>query len=362
MELTINTKDHSYPIVFYNSFDHLPDMLNKINLSSKKIIIITDSNVDMLYGEQVIKTLSSRSQTVIKYAIAAGEDSKHLGTVEKIYSFCLEHQLDRQSVIVALGGGVVGDIAGFVASTYMRGIPFVQIPTTVLAQNDSSVGGKVGVDFHNHKNMIGAFYQPRLVYMNTTVLNSLPKREFASGMSEVIKHGLIQDKAFYSYIFENVLEIQSIDHNIISEMNFISCNIKGYVVGKDEKEQSLRKILNYGHTIGHAIETLSNFEYLHGECVSLGMLAAAYISLKRNMLTKDDFNSIEKLLQLYDLPIKLPILSAEDIYEQMFYDKKVLNDTVIFILLSGIGSCIEVNDVTKEEIINSIEYLQKACL
>ncbi len=359
MKLYIETKQDRYPIVLHESFEHLTQALIEVGLPSGKICIVTDSQVDPLYGESVKKHLLDLNKQVVKYVIPAGESSKHLETVEGIYEFCLSHQFDRQSTIVALGGGVVGDIAGFVASTYMRGIGFIQVPTTLLAQNDSSVGGKVGVDFNNHKNMIGAFYQPQLVYMSTQVLSTLSKRDFASGMSEVIKHGLIRDRSFYKFLQDNVANIRDLDHEMITKMNTRSCQIKGQVVSQDEKEGSIRKILNFGHTIGHAIETLSDFQYLHGEAVSLGILAAAYISLKRKLITQEEMASIEKTLELYQLPTTLSSLLPEAIYRQLFYDKKVANDTVVFILLKGIGDCIEVNNVSKEEILNSISYLQK---
>ena len=359
MTLHIRTRDNHYPIVFHNAFDHLHKTFEEIGCLAKKICIVTDENVDPLYGEMVEHELLKLGSKVIKYSFVPGEGSKNLKTIEEIYAKCLDNQFDRQSVIVALGGGIVGDVAGFVASTYLRGIRFVQIPTTLLAQNDSSVGGKVGVNYKNHKNMVGAFYQPQMVYMNTAVLSTLPDREFASGMSEVIKHGLIRDESFYQYLTDHVGLIKAIDHQTIAQMNYHSCTIKGDVVSQDEREGSIRKILNFGHTVGHAIETLSNFAYLHGEAVSLGIVAAAYISKERNMLSQDEFKSILKTLDLYDLPIKLSGIDPEAIYQQLFYDKKVSKEKIVFILLNGIGNCVEVNNVTKEEILRSIAYLQK---
>ena len=359
MRLNIHTKDNQYPIVFNNSFDSLQAAFQELGLVGKKICLVTDDHVAPLYAELVKAELVEISPQVIEYSITPGEASKTLDTVEEIYAMCLEHQFDRQSIIVALGGGIVGDIGGFVASTYMRGIKFVQIPTSLLAQNDSSVGGKVGVNFNKHKNMIGAFYQPQLVYMNTQALTTLPSPEFASGMSEVIKHGLIRDKDFYDFLIENMNLIRAIDYKTISHMNFTSCRIKGDVVSQDEREGSIRKILNFGHTIGHAIESLSNFKYLHGQGVSLGMIAAAHISMQRGMLTEEDFTGIIEILGLYSLPTQLKSVLAEDIYNQLFYDKKVSNNTLIFILLDGIGSCVEVSDVTKEEVLSSINFLHK---
>ncbi len=359
MKLHIQTKDSDYPIIFNNSFEGLENELKEIGLLGNKICIITDDNVDPLYGDFVENFFIRLGSRVIKYSISPGEDSKNLNTVEQIYSKCLQSQFDRKSVIVALGGGIVGDVAGFVASTYLRGINFIQIPTTLLAQNDSSVGGKVGVNYKKHKNMVGAFYQPKMVYMNTEVLSTLSRREFASGMSEVIKHGLIRDRAFYNYINDNVYLIKTLDHQTISHMNYTSCSIKGDVVKQDEREGSIRKILNFGHTIGHAIETLSNFDYLHGEGVSLGIVAAAHISLQRGMLTHVEYISIINTLELYNLPTRLTNILSEDIYNQLFYDKKVSENKVIFILLNGIGNCVEVNNVTKQEVLKSITYLQK---
>lgn len=359
MRLNITTKDSEYPIVFNSSFDQLQTVFEEIELAGNKICIVTDNNVDPLYGDIVENELLKICPRIIKYIIGPGEESKNLNTVEEIYSKCLANQFDRQSVIVALGGGIVGDIAGFVASTYMRGIRFVQIPTTLLSQNDSSVGGKVGVNFNKYKNMIGAFYQPELVYMNTSVLRTLSDREFAAGMSEVIKHGLIQDQSFFDYLIHNVTLIKIKDHQTISQMNYQSCLIKGEIVSQDEKESSIRKKLNFGHTIGHAIETLSNFDYLHGEGVALGIIAAAHISWQRKTLTDEDLSRIISMLKLYDLPTQLSSLVPEDIYKQLFYDKKVSKEKVVFILLNGIGNCFEVNNVTKEEILNSISFLQK---
>lgn len=359
MKLHIQTGENHYPIVFNDSFEDLEQALKEIGSLGNKICIVTDNTVDPLYGKLVEASLLKLGSRAIKYSFVPGEDSKSLKTIEEIYSKCLDNQFDRQSVIVALGGGIVGDVAGFVAASYMRGINFIQIPTTLLAQNDSSVGGKVGVNYKNHKNMIGAFYQPQLVYMNTSVLATLSKREFASGMSEVIKHGLIRDGAFYNYLLENVDLIKAIDHETISNMNHTSCSIKGDVVSQDEREGSIRKILNFGHTIGHAIESLSHFEYLHGEAVSLGIVAASYISKERNMLLDSEFLSILQMLELYNLPTRLKGIEAGDIYKQLFYDKKVSKDTLVFILLKGIGNCVEVNDITKEEILNSISFLQK---
>ncbi len=359
MKLHIKTGEKQYPIVFNNSFENLQKIVKELGFLGSKICIVTDDTVDPLYGDIVEGEFLKLGTRVIKHSFVPGEDSKNLETIEEIYSKCLANQFDRQSVIVALGGGIVGDVGGFVAATYLRGIKFIQIPTTLLSQNDSSVGGKVGVNYNNHKNMIGAFYQPEMVYMNTSVLATLSSREFASGMSEVIKHGLIRDAGFYDYLIDNVNLIKAIDHETISHMNYISCSIKGKVVSQDEREGSIRKILNFGHTIGHAIETLSNFKYLHGEGVSLGIVAAAHISKGRNMLSDTEFQSILEMLKRYNLPIRLIGIEAEDIYKQLFYDKKVAKETLVFILLEGIGNCIEVNNVSKEEILDSISFLQK---
>mgnify|MGYP002512846886 CR=1 FL=1 len=248
---------------------------------AEKICIVSDSNVFPLYGNQVSQSLQKSGFTVTSFVFPAGEASKNGNTFLDLLNTLASEQLTRSDLIVALGGGVVGDITGFVAATYLRGIDFVQIPTTLLAQVDSSVGGKTGVDFDQYKNMVGAFYMPKLVYMNLAVLCSLDDRQYYAGMAEVMKYGLIKNATFYEWIIDHMYEIHDRNLEILEEMVVKSCTFKKLVVEKDPTEKGERAILNFGHTIGHAIEKAMHFELLHGECVALGSVAAAYISWKK---------------------------------------------------------------------------------
>ena len=253
--------------------------------------------------------------------------------------------MDRKSVVVALGGGVVGDMAGFAASTYMRGISFVQVPTTLLAQVDSSVGGKTGVDFNGNKNMIGAFYQPDFVFINSETLKTLPYREVAAGIAEAIKYGYIIDKDFLEYCVENKGSIKSLDNNALIEVIYKCCEAKAYVVSKDEKELGLRAILNFGHTFGHSVETLNNFKLLHGECVAIGMVAALYYSMECGNTTKEDIENIEKTVNeviARHLPVTTEFITQEEAVGR--FDLKRLpdnaSDTVRIVRVGDYDECL----------------------
>jgi 3-dehydroquinate synthase len=249
----------------------------------------------------------------------------------------IECKLDRTSTLVALGGGVVGDMTGFAAATYMRGINFVQVPTTLLAQADSSVGGKTGVDYDGHKNIIGAFYQPKLVYINVNTLKTLTKRDVSAGLAETIKHGIIMDQEFFEYIDYNLPKIFNFDENTLQYIAKMNCSIKGKVVEQDEKEDDLRAILNFGHTIGHAIETVQKFELLHGECVSIGMVGAFRLAKYLELVTEDTISKIKSTLVKAGLPVEIKGLDVDSVYNQMFYDKKVKDNNIKFVVPRRIG-------------------------
>lgn len=257
-------KKPCYDIVFQQSFDGLWEELQELGASEKKLCIVTDSRVDELYGTQVAELLEGKCRKIVKYAFPAGEENKNLETVKDVYRYLIEEGFDRKDMLLALGGGVTGDLTGFVAATYLRGIDFVQIPTTLLAQVDSSIGGKTGVDFDSYKNMVGAFKMPRLVYMNLSVLKTLEERQFYSGFAEVMKSALIKDALFYEWLIENMYEICEREPATLEEMVIRTCSIKKMVVEKDPTEQGDRALLNLGHTIGHAIEKAKNFELYHG--------------------------------------------------------------------------------------------------
>lgn len=355
--LKVFTPTKQYPIYFQNSFDNLSQAFENANIDNRKICVIADSNTNNLYSDEILEILENIYNEVYLFEFPAGEESKNLSTIQNIYSFFLEKHLDRKSVIVALGGGVVGDIAGFVAATYMRGIEFIQIPTSVLAQVDSSVGGKVGVDFKNVKNIIGAFYQPSFVYININTAKTLPKKEFNAGIAEAIKYGMIVNKDYYIYISDNKKKIIEMDEETLKKVIKCSCEFKANIVSKDEKENGLREILNFGHTIGHAVETLLGFKLVHGECVSVGMVAAIYICFKRGFISLFEFEDFKDLLKYFELPINIPALNKDEIYKQMFLDKKTTNNVLNFVLINKIGEAFRTKDVKKEEILEAIEYI-----
>lgn len=307
--------------------------------------------------KELVGQLQNHVKEVKTFTFTAGENSKNLDTVYSLYEVLIHYNFDRKDILIALGGGVVGDLTGYTAATYLRGISFIQVPTSLLAMVDSSIGGKTGVDFHAYKNMVGAFHQPKAVYMNLSTLLTLNDREFVSGLGEIIKHGLIKDADYYQWINENKELIQTKDNAILHEMVFKSCIIKRDVVEKDPKELGDRALLNFGHTIGHAVEKLMEFKLFHGECVALGMVTAGYISHKRGYITKQQFDNLESLLQYFNLPVKVSGLSAEEIFQVTRNDKKMESGKLKFILLKSIGNAVIDTTVTKEEIVESIEYI-----
>jgi len=349
---TINLKDRSYQICITTSFEELGKTILALR-PGKKTIIITDENVDKYYSDICLKELQDSELEVYKHVIKPGEENKTLEAVNSIYQKLVEYRFDRNSTLIALGGGVVGDIAGFAAATYMRGINFVQIPTTLLSQADSSVGGKTGVDFNGHKNVIGAFYQPKLVFLNVNTLKTLPKREISAGLAEVIKHGLILDAEYCEYINDHAQKIFNFDEHVLEFLAKKNCTIKGHVVEVDEKEDDLRAILNFGHTIGHAIETVQNFQLLHGECVAIGIVGAYRLSFYLNVVTEAMVEEVKAILLKLDLPISLPGLDVDKVYNQIFYDKKVKDDNLKFVLPRKIGEVFQCN-IEDSELIKKV--------
>jgi 3-dehydroquinate synthase len=341
IKLNIDLGQRSYPIYITTNYDGIGKTIDDAALKGK-LVLITDTNVDSCQADECMKAFESSGLDVEKFVIEAGEKNKNLDTIREIYNFLITLKLDRNATIIALGGGVVGDITGFVAATFLRGVNFVQIPTTLLAQSDSSVGGKVGVDFKGHKNIIGSFYQPKLVYINVNSLKTLPKRELCSGLGEVVKHGIIKDEEFYEYIDENAE----------------NCSIKGSVVEKDEKESGLRAILNFGHTIGHAIETVMDFNLLHGECVSLGMVGAFRLANYLDLIDDTTTEKVKTTLEKIDLPVSLKGIDVDKVYNQMFYDKKIVGDKLKFILpRKKIGEVIQCTLEDEKLIKKAIESL-----
>ncbi|RHK24136.1 3-dehydroquinate synthase [Ruminococcus sp. AF46-10NS] len=349
--------DFHYPICFEENFSNLAQAIREEGLMDRKICIVTDSNVGPLYESAVEEALRKVSSDISVFTFEAGEKNKNLDTVSSLYQFLIQNGLDRKSLLVALGGGVVGDLTGFGAATYLRGIDFIQIPTTLLAQVDSSVGGKTGVDFQQYKNMVGAFHQPRLVYMNLNTLTTLPAEQFACGMGEILKTGLICDGEFFRFVCREQESIKALDMKLIAAMVRRCCEIKAGVVERDPKEQGERALLNLGHTVGHAVEKLKNFTLLHGQCVGAGLVAAAYLSMKRGLLNEQEYQEICRGCADYDLPIHVDGLIPRDVLAATKKDKKMEQGHIKFILMDGIGKSFIDKTVTDAEMLSCIQEI-----
>lgn len=315
-----------------------------------KIAVVSNPTVFNIYGRYVIDPLENSGFECLKILIPDGEEYKDYLWSYYIITELLKSRLDRKSCLIALGGGVVGDITGFVASIYMRGISFVQVPTTLLAQVDSSVGGKTGVNHSLGKNMIGTFFQPRIVWIDTDTLKTLPEREFLGGVSEVIKYGVIWDEDLFKFLRDNRESIITLDHSALTYIIRRSCEIKAEVVSRDEREAGLRAILNFGHTIGHAIETLTGYrKYIHGEAVSMGMRAEARLSMTLGIAKKGVDEEIRSVLSSYKLPVNLPDdISDSEIIHSMRIDKKAISGKLRFILPERIGK-VRIEEVTDSD-------------
>lgn len=347
----------SYEIVWEDGFQALASQIEKLQLPARKYCIVTDSTVAELYLQEVKKSLETLGVTVTTFIFPAGESSKNLDTVQNLYTHLIEEQYDRKDILVALGGGVVGDLAGYTAATYLRGVDFIQVPTTLLSQVDSSVGGKTGVDFSQYKNMVGAFHHPRLVYMNLHTLDTLTEEQFACGMGEVLKTGLIRDAKLYEWTINHMSEIQERVYPVLVKMIQRCCDIKRQVVEEDPEEKGIRAILNLGHTVGHAIEKLKDFELLHGQCVALGTIAAAYISYKRGHLSTEEFYEVRDMNVGFDLPIYVDGLESDDILKATRSDKKMEHGKIKFILLQSIGHAVIDNTVTDDVLLEAIDFI-----
>lgn len=310
-----------------------------------KLVVITDSIVRRLHAGTLEQSLTREGFQVATLEVPVGEEQKSLDTAGRLYGELSECRAERSTPILALGGGVIGDLAGFVAATYLRGVPLVQVPTTLLAQVDSSIGGKVALDSGALKNKIGAFYQPGLVISDTSALKSLPAGQLRNGLAEVIKYAVIRDSAFLTCIEENLDRIKALDEVVLEEIVYRSAKIKAEVVEKDEKDTGLRNILNYGHTIGHAIESVSDFRIAHGEAVAIGMVAAARISIKLGLLSENDVVRLRSIIERAGLPVKMPNLKASDVLQAMEHDKKIVKGRIRFVLPRAIGDVFVTDEV-----------------
>lgn len=349
-----------YNIRVESSFSSLAESLQEdLDNLQRKVCIVTDSHVAALYLDEIASICGDLFSKVISFVFPAGEASKNMDTVQKLYLSLIENHFDRGDLLIALGGGVVGDLTGFAAATYLRGIDFLQIPTTLLAQVDSSIGGKTGVDFQQYKNMVGAFHMPRMVYMNTATLNTLPAEQFSSGMAEIIKHGLIRDEAYYRWISDHREGICGLDPELLEEMIYRSCQIKGSVVEEDPKEKGVRAHLNFGHTVGHAVEKLSDFRLSHGYSVALGMKAAAYLSKKLGYLSGEDISEMLSVFASFGLPVSLPLEEdSREILQATKSDKKMAGKQIKFIILTAVGTAQIYREFTDEDLLEAIDYMK----
>lgn len=336
--LDVGLGERSYPLYFGNGNLGTVGACCKERGLGKNVAVVTNPTVGALYVDGVRDSLQRSGFTVNLVEIPDGEEYKNGATLNAIYDRCVALCLDRGAFILALGGGVVGDIAGFAAATYLRGIPFVQVPTTLLAQVDSSVGGKTGINHPLGKNLIGAFYQPHLVLIDVAVLATLPEREFLCGLAEIVKYGIVLDRELFAYIEEHGDSLLARNSDDLLHVVQRSCAIKASVVEKDEREAGLRAVLNYGHTLGHAVETLTGYgRYKHGEAVAIGMVQAARFSERSGFSRHDDTERIVALLKRLGLPVDLPEFGAREYANALWHDKKVREGGLNFVYNRGIG-------------------------
>lgn len=304
-----------------------------------KVAIVSNPTVAQLYLDAIHDALSAIGFEVVPILLPDGEEYKNLKSLTSIYSGLVDARLERKSAIVALGGGVIGDLAGFAAATYLRGVPYVQVPTTLLAQVDSSVGGKTAVNHERGKNLIGAFYQPKLVLIDTAALGTLPRRELVAGLAEVVKYGIIEDPVLFGLLEDKIDRLLALDRDLLIQVISTCCAIKSRVVEQDEREDDYRAVLNFGHTVGHALEAATDYQqFLHGEAVGIGMAKAAALSCRLQFCESTSLERILKLLKKAGLPVELPSnLSVQQLIQGMEIDKKAAGGKVKFVLCAGIG-------------------------
>ncbi len=339
-EIKVDLGERSYPIIIKNGIiSEIGESIPGLGLGGKAAVV-TNPMVGGLYGDTVIKGLKSAGIDPVLITVPDGEEYKTLKEASAIFDGLIEHRMERSSPIVALGGGVIGDMAGFVAATYLRGVPYIQVPTTLLAQVDSSVGGKTAVNHPKGKNLIGAFYQPKAVFIDPEVLSTLDPREVRAGLAEVVKYGVIWDNVFFKFLEDNSNALFKPGPELIKAIER-SCEVKATVVSADEKESGLRSILNFGHTFGHAIEALTGYgKFKHGEAVSIGMCMASKLSVKIGLASPEVERRVSGLLTSLGLPATPPSLSADDFIGSMRLDKKVTGSRIRFVLVTEIGKVI----------------------
>ena len=343
--------------VISRSFADFGDALAALPFERNRICVVGDSHTMPLYGKEVLEEAAKSFKTVEQYTFPAGEEYKTLDSIRELLRYLIEHHFDRHDCLLALGGGVTGDMTGFAAAVYLRGIPVIQLPTTLLAQIDSSIGGKTGVDFDGFKNMVGAFHMPALVYTNSSALKTLPKDQFVSGMGEVIKSALLGDAELYGWLKDHADAVNAGEESALELMIRRTAAIKVGIVRRYPEEHGERALLNFGHTIGHAVEKYLKFAMQHGCCVALGLVTASKISTDRGLITEEELHDIEKTCGLYGLPLRAEGIDAQEVLRFTKSDKKMKNGQIRFILLRRPGEAFYTDDVTDEEILNGIRYI-----
>jgi len=358
LEATINTSQGDYRVIVGKSIlGELGKELYKANLNNKKCFLIADKSMFPKQTKNLHESLESQGFITNSLSMEFSEEIKTHATVSKIYNWLADMKAERKDFIISMGGGVAGDIIGFAASTYLRGIPFIQIPTTLASMTDAAIGGKVAYNLPEGKNLVGSFYQPKLVFEDLDFLHSLPEREKTSGWAEAIKHSLIQNIDLFKEFEENHERIYKLDNDYSAEILKKSVAIKAKIVSEDEFERGDERIkLNYGHTVGHAIEKISNYnQYLHGEAVSIGMMAAANISMRKGFITKEIVDRQEKILNKYNLPVKIKNIEIKKILDAIKMDKKNSNGKVKWVLLDSIGNAIISQEIDEKIVIESLK-------
>ena len=361
-DLTVALGERSYPISIRAG--RLSDMLSGWaesyvkSRSASNALIVSDSTVFDLYGDRAYYALKDGGLTASAFVFAPGEPSKSREVLEQGYDACFDSDISRKSPVIALGGGVVGDLAGYLAATYMRGVPFIQVPTTLLAQVDSSVGGKTAINHPRAKNSIGAFYQPLAVFIDTETLNTLPDRELKAGIAEVVKYGVIRDETFFSFLESKINELETKDPDTMASVIETCCRIKADIVSEDETETGVRAILNYGHTFGHAVETLAGYGvYLHGEAVAIGMRAAGRYASSKGLWTATDETRQTSLLDALGLVYPKPSISDDAVRAAMNLDKKTVGKKIKLVIPSRIGEASTTTDIDEQALADAIRSM-----
>ncbi len=353
-ELKVNLGEHSYPIVITEDFS----LISKYARNKNKCVIVADRSVELLHIDELREAVNKHFKEVFVYSVEPGEKSKSLDMTHRLYDFFIRHKMCREDVVLSFGGGVIGDLAGFAAATYMRGIELIHVPTSLLAQVDSSIGGKTGVNLNQTKNIIGAFYQPSLVYSNYKVLKTLPKEEVKNAMVEILVHAIIKDAELFSYMEDNLDRILNLEPDIMEVLIAWNCDIKKSVIERDEKDLGERAILNFGHTFGHAIESAMDYKYKHGECVALGIMGACYISEQLGLCQGDLTIRIRKVLNRIGVFNSMQDCDGERVYYFLLHDKKMNGGNINFVLPIQIGEVVKYEIKDFSLIKNAFEKLK----